>query len=247
MIKDVHLLAAVTPCKSSQPTDTYFVRGSYEYHHYGQGATNDVGWGCAYRSCQTLISFFMLRDPVAVAFVPSIQEMQQCLVDLGDKPLRFVGSHDWIGSVEVSLLVEHYTGAPCKILHVADVTAAYADILCHFEHVGTPIMVGGDGGGARAIVGIELDSASPPAIARFLAVDPHYAGPDDPAAVRAGAARACAWVSPGILARQYGAFTNFCLPLLPPPPAARAACPAATAALGPAREEEWQFEVVESG
>ncbi len=65
--------------------------------------------------------------------------------------------------------------------------------------------------------------------------------------MRAGAARACASVAPGILTRQYCSFTNFCLPLLPPPPAARAACPAAMAAVGPAGEEEWQFEVVESG
>jgi len=37
------------------------VRGSYEYCHYGQQGTADHGWGCAYRSCQTIISWFRLH------------------------------------------------------------------------------------------------------------------------------------------------------------------------------------------
>lgn len=33
------------------------VRGVYEYHHYGQDGVDDRGWGCAYRSLQTLWSW----------------------------------------------------------------------------------------------------------------------------------------------------------------------------------------------
>jgi len=34
--------------------------------------------------------------------------MQQALVALGDKPANFVGSRDWIGSVEITLLLDHF-------------------------------------------------------------------------------------------------------------------------------------------
>jgi Ufm1-specific protease 2 len=36
----------------------YLVKGSYDYHHYNQDDFNDEGWGCAYRSLQTLISYY---------------------------------------------------------------------------------------------------------------------------------------------------------------------------------------------
>lgn len=34
------------------------VRGRYTYHHYMQDNFNDDGWGCAYRSMQTIFSWF---------------------------------------------------------------------------------------------------------------------------------------------------------------------------------------------
>jgi hypothetical protein len=33
------------------------VKGTYEYYHYGDQNFSDVGWGCAYRSLQTLLSW----------------------------------------------------------------------------------------------------------------------------------------------------------------------------------------------
>ena len=38
--------------------DIYLVEGTYTYHHYMQDKFDDDGWGCAYRSLQTLISWF---------------------------------------------------------------------------------------------------------------------------------------------------------------------------------------------
>ena len=32
--------------------------GCYSYHHYMQNDFNDNGWGCAYRSLQTIISWY---------------------------------------------------------------------------------------------------------------------------------------------------------------------------------------------
>jgi hypothetical protein len=68
------------------------------------------GWGCSYRSFQTLCSWFV-RQQHALGPVPAHRAAQQTLVDLRDKPPAFVGSRDWIGSFEVSLLLEHYCQA----------------------------------------------------------------------------------------------------------------------------------------
>ena len=38
----------------------YMVRGEYLYYHYMQDGKNDNGWGCAYRSLQTLMSFYVV-------------------------------------------------------------------------------------------------------------------------------------------------------------------------------------------
>jgi hypothetical protein len=37
------------------------VKGDYLYYHYLQDGVNDNGWGCAYRSLQTLISHHLLN------------------------------------------------------------------------------------------------------------------------------------------------------------------------------------------
>jgi hypothetical protein len=34
------------------------VQGMYSYHHYMQDRIDDSGWGCAYRSLQTVVSWF---------------------------------------------------------------------------------------------------------------------------------------------------------------------------------------------
>jgi len=61
------------------------VYGTYAYHHYMQDRMDDSGWGCAYRSLQTIVSWFRHQGYVTRA-VPTHQEIQQALVDVGDKP-----------------------------------------------------------------------------------------------------------------------------------------------------------------
>lgn len=39
----------------------YLVDGLYDYYHYMQDKFNDAGWGCAYRSLQTIVSWFRLQ------------------------------------------------------------------------------------------------------------------------------------------------------------------------------------------
>lgn len=42
----------------------------------------------------------------------------KALVDAGDKPATFVGSRQWIGSIEVQLVLNHLIGITSKILFV---------------------------------------------------------------------------------------------------------------------------------
>ena len=54
----------------------FLVQGDYTYYHYGQGGTSDAGWGCAYRSLQTVASWFNLQAYTSRT-APSHEEIQQ--------------------------------------------------------------------------------------------------------------------------------------------------------------------------
>ena len=45
----------------------HLVQGSYDYHHYMQDRFDDSGWGCAYRSLQTICSWFRIQQYTAKA------------------------------------------------------------------------------------------------------------------------------------------------------------------------------------
>lgn len=60
----------------------HVVDGSYLFYHYMQDRVDDRGWGCAYRSLQTLVSFFRLNGYTTKP-VPTHREIQQVLVDIG--------------------------------------------------------------------------------------------------------------------------------------------------------------------
>ena len=47
-----------------------------------QGKFNDSGWGCAYRSLQTICSWFRHQHFTSKP-IPSHREVQQVLVDIG--------------------------------------------------------------------------------------------------------------------------------------------------------------------
>lgn len=55
-----------------------------------QDKTDDAGWGCAYRSLQTIHSWFRCQHYTHTP-VPSLKDIQQTLVDIG---LPLLLSHD---------------------------------------------------------------------------------------------------------------------------------------------------------
>ncbi|XP_046604368.1 ufm1-specific protease 1 isoform X1 [Neodiprion virginianus] len=170
LLKNVHL-------GLSQPAngESFFVTSEYEYWHYGCDGVNDRGWGCGYRTLQTIISW-IIKNLETARPVPSLREVQEILISLEDKESFFLGSRDWIGSFEVCLVIDQRYGVPSKIIHVPSGKdlKKYSDaIKQHFIEFGSPIMMGGDRDcSSKGIMGIHYSAKE----ISLLIVDPHFVG-----------------------------------------------------------------------
>ncbi|XP_046978349.1 ufm1-specific protease 2 [Vanessa cardui] len=159
-------------------TTVALVRGRYTYHHYMQDNFNDDGWGCAYRSMQTIFSWFRFQGYTTVN-IPTHRDIQQCLVKIGDKPSSFLGSKQWIGSTEVMFCLETLLGVQSRIIFAntgSELINYTPELVHHFQKHGSPIMIGG-GVLAHTIIGVEYNSVTNDT--RYLILDPHYTGADD--------------------------------------------------------------------
>lgn len=105
-LRNPHLSLGPSPVVEGKK---YLVQGDLLYYHYMQDSFDDKGWGCSYRSLQTLCSWFLLQNFTSLP-VPSHQQIQSTLVKLGDKEPNFVGSKKWIGSFELSLIFDSLYG-----------------------------------------------------------------------------------------------------------------------------------------
>jgi hypothetical protein len=191
----------------------FLVKGKYEYFHYGQDGFNDKNWGCAYRSLQTLYSWFLMNgfSTKKEDKVPSILDIQNTLVKAGDKESKIIGSNDWIGAFEVSIVLNELLGVESQILYVssgADLNSKGREIAHHFENNGSPIMIGG-GVYAYTILGIEYDRVIGECL--FLILDPHYYGEDDvKTIINKGW---CEWKTAALFQKEN--FYNMCMPQVP--------------------------------
>jgi hypothetical protein len=185
------------------------VRGDYEYYHYSQDRFDDTGWGCAYRSCQTLCSWFAFQRYTSGA-VPSHREIQETLVKIGDKPASFLGSSEWIGALEVSYVLDELYGFSCKIMTVdngLELPSRARELANHFDDVGTPVMMGG-GKLAYTLLGVDWDENT--GECAFLILDPHYAGGED---LKRIVPRWCGWKKcEDVFVRE---FYNLVMPIPP--------------------------------
>ncbi|XP_050537197.1 ufm1-specific protease 2 isoform X2 [Daktulosphaira vitifoliae] len=183
------------------------VQGIYTYYHYGHGGFNDHQWGCAYRSLQTLYSWFKWQGWTNKP-VPSITCIQQTLVDMGDKPKQFVGSKNWIGSMEVSYVLDSQLGVTCRIMSLRQgdtLNSVCLELAEHFSRHGTPVMIGG-GVLAHTILGVDINEER--GEAKFLVLDPHYTGTDNLKSVHG---KGVFWKDASFWKKD--AFYNLCLPL----------------------------------
>ena len=153
------------------------VAGHYQYCHYLSDGQDDRGWGCGYRTLQTIISWLINNNNTSsrqVENIPSLRRIQDLLVEMGDKPASFAGSKDWIGSVEVGMVIDQIFDVPCKILHSRsghDLQSLFDEVFLHFQHKRCPIMMGGDlDASSKGIFGAcQTDSSK-----YFLVLDPHF-------------------------------------------------------------------------
>ena len=113
-----HLFIKTT---QKQKHKEYYSKGLYEYYHYSDQSFNDHGWGCAYRSLQTMLSWFNIQNHCEISKMPTITQIQQTidLINIGsDQKLK--QTREWIGATQVSWVVKRMTGYDCRILHIAD-------------------------------------------------------------------------------------------------------------------------------
>lgn len=186
------------------------VKGDYQYFHYGCDGQDDRGWGCGYRTVQTMASW-LCHNWDKNKRISSLREIQQALVAMGDKPESFLGSKEWIGTVEASLVLDYFFDVPCKLVHVrgggADLERVAVEELCqHFEKHGSPVMMGGDkDNSSKGILGVcSRDTGS-----YLLVADPHYYGCelDQTELQRRG------WVAwKRVSSLNQSSFYNLCLP-----------------------------------
>ncbi|OAO13690.1 Ufm1-specific protease [Blastocystis sp. ATCC 50177/Nand II] len=154
------------------------VKGHYLYYHYEQQGTHDKGWGCAYRSLQTLISFFVLNHYYEMR-IPTIPEIQEMLVAMSDKPPAFVHSRDWIGSHEVGYVLGYLLDVESKYIILdkgKEIRNHLQKLKEHFVLQGTPVMIGG---GVLALTCLGVDWNEKTGQCNLLILDPHYVGDDD--------------------------------------------------------------------
>ncbi|XP_039252125.2 ufm1-specific protease 2-like [Styela clava] len=188
----------------------FAVSGLYGYHHYMQDRIDDNGWGCAYRSCQTIVSWFRYQG-YTLSPVPSHKEIQQALVDVGDKPKKFVGSRLWIGSIEINNVLNHLLDVTSKIMFVSrgsELAMKGRELANHFEEQGTPVMIGG-GVLAHTILGVCFSEIT--GETKFLILDPHYTGSEDIKTIQSKGW--CGWKGPDFWDQT--AYYNLCLPQRP--------------------------------
>ena len=59
------------------------VSGDYDYCHYLYDGTDDRGWGCGYRTLQTIISWMIHNNEASKHLtIPSLKKIQEILVQV---------------------------------------------------------------------------------------------------------------------------------------------------------------------
>lgn len=83
------------------------IRGNLAFYHYKCDGQDDRGWGCGYRTLQTLCSWIInvKKEFSSTNNIPSITKIQEILVNLEDKPSSFIKSNQWIGTYEATIVL----------------------------------------------------------------------------------------------------------------------------------------------
>lgn len=255
---------SVLPAGAQPRGAVTLVRGPLRYMHYGVDGYADHGWGCGYRTVQTIMSWLVPdEDP------RSIPEMRRLLAEQQSDP----GARGWIGCQEAVILLDQPRGqdrvtARVVLRHVrsgAEASGLLPELAAHFAAGGGPCMVGGGGDVySKTVVGVALAVEGGGCGGRrdegaLLIWDPHYSGGASRTADTLEPSRRELWDGGWVAWRPLSdalradSFYNMALPQRETAAdahgAAAAAAVATAAAATPAPEGGWEslFEVVDVG
>jgi hypothetical protein len=156
--------------------ETYTTKEQYSYFHYNCDDVNDVGYGCGYRTLQSMCSMIINKFNKSGMEVPSVRQIQEILVKIGDKEKNFINSRDWIGALECSYVLDELFGVSSRILHITsnDTIRQNKDkIVEYFKSQGGLIFLGGDvDAAAKLITGVHVSNNNGKVLLQI--VDPHY-------------------------------------------------------------------------
>eukprot|EP00039_Didymoeca_costata_P006716 m.92697 g.92697 ORF g.92697 m.92697 type:complete len:205 (-) comp13361_c0_seq1:173-787(-) len=112
---------------------------------------------------------------------PSVRDIQVLLAENGaTRNSSFVGSSDWLGSEDISILVDILFEQQCRIVSLRSGSEArskeFIQKICdHFDSGGGPVMIGGTvDGRSRVILGISVSNSGSKCEAQYLIADPHF-------------------------------------------------------------------------
>lgn len=93
--------------------------------------------------------------------IPSISQIQEILVRIGDKEKSFINSRDWIGGAETCYVIDELFQIPCYLHHVSNnerLSSKKSEIVEYFRNHGGLIAMGGDQDAAsKLIAGVQVD------------------------------------------------------------------------------------------
>ncbi|KAF1779752.1 Peptidase C78, ubiquitin fold modifier-specific peptidase 1/ 2 [Phytophthora cactorum] len=169
---------------------------------------NDKGWGCAYRSLQTLASWLFCSTTHSSD--SSHTSKFRVLWSRLETSLR---SGSWLRPRRAVWRDIPLT----QRLQRRSLPDVARELLYHFETQGTPVMMGG-GQLAFTLLGVDYDPDA--GVCAFLTLDPHYTGDEDLAtiqhqtvALEGYKAIPCSWRKTATFAKN--SFYNLCLPQRP--------------------------------
>ena len=200
------------PCQG----DAFLVTQNYNYYHYLVDGFDDRGWGCGYRTLQTICSWINMSTEIGKQKgrnVPSLRDIQETLVEMQDKEPSFLGSKAWIGSFEICLVLDNLYDVQSKIVHLQPGSLNSEETIFlkrHFEEFRSPVMMGGDADSAsKCILGIFYGHELTDDNVYLLVLDPHFCGKSTTIQQLQGEN----WVAWKKLSDfDQNSFYNFCLP-----------------------------------